>query len=90
MADNKPSGRPTGGRPTGRPQSKPTASGTVHLHVLNRPEDGVLKLAFPANGRRFTSAHCGEHILPLDETAEGYEMVLPIDSDGVDTVIRLS
>ena len=62
----------------------------VYLHVLNRPEDGVLKLAFPANGRRFTSAHCGEHILPLDEAAEGYEMVLPIDSDGVDTVIRFS
>ena len=61
----------------------------VYLHVLNRPEDGVLKLAFPANGRRFTSAWCGEHILPLVETAEGYEMVLPVDSDGVDTVIRL-
>ena len=61
----------------------------VYLHVLNRPEDGVLKLAFPANGRRFTSARCGEHILPLDETAEGYEMILPVDFDGVDTVIRL-
>lgn len=61
----------------------------VYLHVLNRPEDGVLKLAFPANGQRFTSAWCGEHILPLDETAEGYVMILPVDFDGVDTVIRL-
>ena len=62
----------------------------VYLHVLNLPADGVLKLAFPANGRRFTSARCGEQILPLTETAEGYEIVLPAACDSVDTVLRLA
>ena len=61
----------------------------VYLHVLNRPADGVLKFAFPVNGRRFASAACGEQVLSLTETAEGYEIVLPVECDGVDTVIRL-
>lgn len=63
--------------------------GIVYLHVLNQPKDGILKLAFPENGRRFTKACFGEQPLPLTECAEGYEIVLPVDSDEVDTVIGL-
>lgn len=62
---------------------------TVYLHVLNRPDGGILKLAFPANGRRFAEAYCGEIKLDLRETANGYEIALPQTDDGIDTVIRL-
>ena len=61
----------------------------VYLHVLNRPENGLLTLPFPENGRRFTSARFGEEALPLTENGEGYEIRLPDPDDGVDTVICL-
>ena len=61
----------------------------VYLHVMNRPADGVLKLPYPANGRRFASARFGEIPLSLTETEDGYQVILPAEDDGVDTVICL-
>ena len=61
----------------------------VYLHVLNRPASGVLRLPFPENGRRFSSARFGEKLLPMTESGEGYEVLLPDEDDGVDTVICL-
>ena len=61
----------------------------VYLHVLNRPEGGILKLPFPENGREFTTAHFGEESLTMTKTAVGYEIILPQEDDQIDTVIRL-
>ena len=61
----------------------------IYLHVLNYPEDGVLKLPAPVNGRTFASAWAGGQELTLTMTATGYEIVLPNEHDGLDTVICL-
>ncbi|MBQ2725498.1 MAG: alpha-L-fucosidase [Clostridia bacterium] len=62
---------------------------TLYLHVLNRPADGVLRLDPPADGRKFTRANFGDRELSFVLTEHGYEIVLPLEDDGIDTVIRL-
>ena len=61
----------------------------IYLHVLNRPENGVLKLPLPMNGREFITAHFGEEPLTMTKTVQGYEILLPLEDDLIDTVIRL-
>lgn len=63
--------------------------GTVWLHVLNRPADGVLHLEKAADGKAFRQCLYGETALPFAATEDGYTITLPPHDDGVDTVIRL-
>ncbi|MBE6725437.1 MAG: hypothetical protein E7576_09655 [Ruminococcaceae bacterium] len=63
---------------------------TVYLHVLNRPENGILTLPAPIDGKRFTKAFWGDSSLSLDQTADGVRIGFPTDSDPIDTVIRLT
>ena len=63
---------------------------TVYLHVLNRPQDGVLVLPEAADGKVFSEAHHGDKKLTFSVTTDGYEIILPDKDDGIDTVIRLT
>lgn len=63
---------------------------TVYLHVLNRPEDGLLRLPPPADGKRFRAAYLGDRALPLSASADGLLVEVPAGSDPIDTVIRLT
>ena len=62
---------------------------TVYLHILNRPEDGLLRLPEPADGKSFREAWYGTEKLSLSHDTEGYTIVLPAETDPVDTVVRL-
>ena len=62
---------------------------TVYLHILNRPEDGLLRLPEPADGKSFREAWYGTEKLSLSHNTEGYTIVLPAETDPVDTVVRL-
>ena len=64
--------------------------GTVYLHVLNLPADGLLHLPAPADGKRFSAAFCGTQPLPLQRKGDGYLVGMPEDCDPIDTVIRLT
>ena len=59
----------------------------VYLHVLNRPADGILRLNHPEGGREFTSACYKNEALSLVKTSDGYEITLPAEDDGLDTVL---
>jgi len=61
----------------------------VYLHVLNRPADGVLKLAPAADGKVFREAWFGEEKLAFEKTQDGYVITMPAADDGIDTVVRL-
>lgn len=61
----------------------------VYLHILNRPENGVLSLPLSADGKTFSRATCGEIQLDMESDAEGYRIVLPEDWDGIDLVVAL-
>ncbi|MBQ4354180.1 MAG: alpha-L-fucosidase [Clostridia bacterium] len=63
---------------------------TVYLHILNLPENGVLTLPLPADGKVFTKAWRGETELPLKHTGDGYTVILPQNCDPTDTVVRLA
>ena len=63
---------------------------TVYLHVLNLPADGVLTLPLPANGKKFIAAESGGVQLALEKAGKGYRIVLPENTDPVDTVVRLT
>ena len=63
---------------------------TVYLHVLNAPENGILTLPAPADGKRFAAAFRGDRPLPLAQTEEGVRIGFPGPYDPVDTVIRLT
>ena len=63
---------------------------TVWLHVLNMPENGVLTLPAPADGKLFTKAEYGERELEMERAGNGYRITMPEDSDTVDTVVRLT
>ena len=62
----------------------------VYLHVLNLPEDGILCLDPPADGRQFAEAWYGETRLSLQVNENGLRIVLPAETDPIDTVIRLT
>jgi len=61
----------------------------VYLHVLNRPDDGILRLPPAADGRTFTRARRGDQPLSLEADSSGYRIALPADWDGIDQVICL-
>ncbi len=63
---------------------------TVYLHVLNPPEDGVLTLPAPADGKRFVKAEYGSQSLEMQRDGGGYSIVMPGTCDPTDTVIRLT
>lgn len=63
---------------------------TVYLHVLNLPQDGVLKLDLPADGKTFVSAAYGDEMLTMERTESGYRITMPAECDPIDTVIRLT
>ena len=64
---------------------------TVYLHVMNRPENGILSLPLPADGKTFVGAEHEGEVLLLRKTGNGYEITLPApaDCDPIDTVVRL-
>jgi len=61
----------------------------VYLHVLNCPADGVLHLAAPADGKKFTEAWYGSKKLTLAAEGDGYVIGMPAETDEIDTVVRL-
>ena len=61
----------------------------VYLHVLNLPEDGILRLDAPADGKRFAEAWFGREKLSLTASGDGYMIPMPAETDTIDTVIRL-
>jgi len=63
---------------------------TVYIHVLNLPEDGVLRLPLPADGKKFTRAECDGDRLQMMAETDGYSVKMPADADEIDTVIRLT
>jgi hypothetical protein len=62
----------------------------VYLHVLNLPEDGVLNLPLPRDGKVFTKAYCRGEELKLTKNDGGYAVTMPGNCDSVDTVVCLS
>ena len=58
--------------------------------MLNLPEDGILTLPLPADGKTFFEAERGQEPLDLTKTGNCYRIRLPGDCDPLDTVIRLS
>lgn len=63
---------------------------TVYLHVLNRPQDGVLKLDEAADGKSFREAWYKDQQLDIKRVPGGWEIVMPAEDDGIDTVVRLT
>ena len=63
---------------------------TVYLHILNLPENDVLTLPLPADGKRFVAAACGETKLDVLTNGSEYRITLPENSDPIDTVVRLT
>lgn len=63
---------------------------TVYLHVLNCPDNGILRLPPPADGKIFHSAYCQGTVLPFSQSSDGLKITLPANTDPVDTVIRLA
>lgn len=65
--------------------------GRVFLHVLNAPPDGVLRIDYAADGKRFESAALlGGKELTLTDTGNGYTIKIPHDGrDDTDTVVIL-
>lgn len=63
---------------------------TVYLHVMNLPEDGVLTLPRPTDGKKFVGAECGGVPLEMEKEGRGYRIVLPENCDSIDTVVRLT
>ncbi|MBQ4607897.1 MAG: alpha-L-fucosidase [Clostridia bacterium] len=61
----------------------------VYLHVLNCPADGVLHLAAPADGKKFTEAWYRNTRLSLTAEGDGYVIGMPAEIDEIDTVVRL-
>lgn len=64
--------------------------GTVYLHVMNQPADGILTLPLPADGKVFLGAACSQSPLDMKKTESGYRIALPETCDPIDTVIRLT
>ena len=64
--------------------------GTVYLHVMNPPEDKILALPAPADGKTFIKAECGGRPLDMRSVGAGYVIAVPDGCDTVDTVIRLT
>ena len=64
--------------------------GTVYLHVMNLPADGILTLPLPADGKVFLGAACSQSPLDMKKTESGYRIALPETCDPIDTVIRLT
>ena len=62
----------------------------TYFHVMNLPEDGILKLSLPADGKKFVKAAYQGVQLPITETEKEYEITLPEECDEIDTVIALS
>jgi len=62
---------------------------TVYLHILNRPESGVLRLPKAEDGKVFREALYKNERLGFRVTADGCEIEMPASNDGVDTVVRL-
>ncbi|MBQ3179256.1 MAG: alpha-L-fucosidase [Clostridia bacterium] len=61
----------------------------VYLHVLNCPADGILHLAAPADGKKFTEAWYGNTRISLTAEGDGDVIGMPAEIDEIDTVVRL-
>ena len=61
----------------------------VYLHVLNRPENGILRLGVPSDGKDFREARVGDTVLEFKQDGTGCSIVLPKYDDGIDTVVEL-
>jgi hypothetical protein len=62
----------------------------VFLHVLNAPSDGILRIGYAADGKRFTSARLLEgREASLADTGIGYSVKIDGRWDNTDTVIVL-
>lgn len=61
----------------------------TYLHVLNLPDDGILRLPLPADGKKFAAAMRKDTQLLMTKTENGYEIILPENCDTIDTVIAL-